>query len=390
MEKVDKIQEYVMRVSLKNENLSDLFKQFEKELLGVNPLEAFDVFRTINLENYEEVEILTFLDKIVHVFYDSLRRSKPNYENLHPYIDEMLQDNRLLEKAFDKIRPLMTKLDIMNVRHEMVELLNELKQFYPHYEKKENLLFPLLESKHDRFHGLSIMWALHNEIKKDIDNSLILLSTQSAIKQDLIESISQLFFDMLGLVQKEEYILIPAALEVLSPTDWEMLHRQTNEFGGVFNTKDIEINQVNSLDFSVDDYTIMTQTGKLKLDQVLMIFNVLEMDMTLVDENNKVCFFTHPKNRIFPRSVSVIGREVKYCHPPQSVHIVEEIVENFRLGKEDKASFWIDIKNRKILIQYFALRDQLNNYKGVLEVSQDITEIQKLEGQQRLAQYHRL
>lgn len=390
MEKIDKIQEYIVRMNRGNENLNNLFKEFEKELLSVHPLEAFDVFQKIKLENFSELEILPFLDKIVHVFFDNLRRTKPNYENLYPYIDEMLQDNRLLEKTFDKIRPLMTKLDILNVRQEMVEILDELKQFYPHYEKKENLLFPLMESKHERFLGLSIMWALHNKVKQEIDDSILLLSQESTSKQELIESISQLFFDMLGLIQKEEYILIPAALEVLSPDQWKDLYGQSAEYNGVFNTRESVQNIESSLDFTFEDYTITTQTGQLKLDQVLMIFNVLEMDMTLVDENNKVCYFTHTKNRIFPRSFSVIGREVKNCHPPQSVHIVEEIVENFRAGKEDKASFWIDMKGRKILIQYFALRDNLSNYRGVLEVSQDITMIQKLEGQQRLAQYAKL
>lgn len=390
MEKIDKIQEYIVRMNRGNENLNNLFKEFEKELLSVHPLEAFDVFQKIKLENFSELEILPFLDKIVHVFFDNLRRTKPNYENLYPYIDEMLQDNRLLEKTFDKIRPLMTKLDILNVRQEMVEILDELKQFYPHYEKKENLLFPLMESKHERFLGLSIMWALHNKVKQEIDDSILLLSQESTSKQELIESISQLFFDMLGLIQKEEYILIPAALEVLSPDQWKDLYGQSAEYNGVFKTRESVQNIESSLDFTFEDYTITTQTGQLKLDQVLMIFNVLEMDMTLVDENNKVCYFTHTKNRIFPRSFSVIGREVKNCHPPQSVHIVEEIVENFRAGKEDKASFWIDMKGRKILIQYFALRDNLSNYRGVLEVSQDITMIQKLEGQQRLAQYAKL
>lgn len=390
MGKIEKLHEYIIRLNQKDERLNDLFKEFEQELLSVSPLEAFDVFRKINKENFSEVEILPFLDKVVHVFYDNLRRTKQHYENQYPYIDEMLNDNRLLEKVFDDIRPLMTKLDIINVRHEMVILLSKLQQFYPHYEKKENLLFPLLEKNHDRFHGLSIMWALHNKIKEDIEQSLLLLKTESSTKQELIEAISQLFFDMLGLIQKEEYILIPASLEVLSPDDWNTLYQQSNEFRGVFNTKEVVDSSVNTLDFTFDDFSIITQTGKLKLDQVMMIFNALEMDMTLVDENNKVCFFTHPKNRIFPRSSSVIGREVKNCHPPQSVHIVEEIVENFRIGKEDKASFWIDMKGRKVLIQYYALRDELKNYRGVLEVSQDITEIQKLEGQQRLAQYAKL
>jgi DUF438 domain-containing protein len=106
--------------------------------------------------------------------------------------------------------------------------------------------------------------------------------------------------------------------------------------------------------------------------------------MTFVDENNKVKFFTRPKDRIFPRSPAIIGRDVDKCHPPQSVHVVHEIIDSFRNGKKDHATFWINIKEKMILIQYFALRDSMGVYKGVLEVSQDITEIRALEGEKRL------
>jgi PAS domain S-box-containing protein len=118
-----------------------------------------------------------------------------------------------------------------------------------------------------------------------------------------------------------------------------------------------------------------------------MIFNTLPVDMTFVDENNKVRFFSRPKDRIFPRSAAIIGRDVKNCHPPESVHVVEEIIDGFRSGERESAQFWIDIKGKKLLIQYFALRNSNGRYQGTLEVSQDITEIQKIEGQKRLLEW---
>ena len=110
----------------------------------------------------------------------------------------------------------------------------------------------------------------------------------------------------------------------------------------------------------------------------------MPVDITYVDEFNKVKFFSTPEKRIFRRTNSIIGREVKNCHPPESVHVVEQIVEAFRNGEKEKASFWIQMKGEFILIQYFAVRDEKGNYRGVVEVSQEITEIRSLEGEQRL------
>lgn len=384
MANTQRIKEYILRLNQQIENPAELYAQYQEDLQSIQPQEAFEVFRDVVKNHYTELEILPFLDKIVHVFYDNLKRIKPTYHNPNPFIAEMIQENELLDEKFNQLRPLFKKLDIPNIRFEMQQILTSLKDFYPHYEKKENLLFPLLEKKDDKFNGLTIMWALHNEIKREIDQSIELLNQSDPNKQSIIELVSSLFFDMLGLIQKEETILFPAALEVLNKEEWDNLSIQMLEYPGAFNFREATLleNEVN-----YGDYTIETETGSLRVDEVMMIFNTLELDMTYVDEHDKVRFFTRPKDRIFPRSAAVIGRDVSNCHPPQSVHIVEEIVENFRQGLQDKAQFWIDMRGRKILIQYFALRDSNKKYRGVLEVSSDITEIQKLQGQQRLAQY---
>ena len=125
-------------------------------------------------------------------------------------------------------------------------------------------------------------------------------------------------------------------------------------------------------------------TGYLLPEQIRWMLNHLPVDITYVDENNKVKYFSSPKKRIFPRTNAIIGRDVKNCHPPESVHVVENIVEAFRNGEKDKAEFWIKMNNEFILIQYFAIRDESGVYKGVIEVSQEVSEIRALEGEQRL------
>jgi DUF438 domain-containing protein len=189
-------------------------------------------------------------------------------------------------------------------------------------------------------------------------------------------SVAMLIFSMLGLVKKEKLILFPSAIETIHKDDWMKMHFQSFDYDFPFIEKPEK-----------GDYTFHSETGELSLDQVFMIFNTLPVDMTFVDENNKVRFFSRPKDRIFPRSPAIIGRDVKNCHPPESVHVVEAIIEGFRTGERESAEFWIDIKGKKLLIQYFALRDSDGRYQGTLEVSQNITEIQKIEGQKRLLEW---
>ena len=125
-------------------------------------------------------------------------------------------------------------------------------------------------------------------------------------------------------------------------------------------------------------------TGYLTIEQIKLIFNHLPVDVTYVDENNKVKYFSTPKKRIFPRTTAIIDREVDNCHPPESVHVVRKIIESFRNGEKDQADFWIKMKGEYILIQYFAVRDELKNYKGVIEVSQEISGIKAIDGEKRL------
>ena len=125
-------------------------------------------------------------------------------------------------------------------------------------------------------------------------------------------------------------------------------------------------------------------TGHLSLEEIKTMINTLPLDITYVDENDRVRFFSNPEDRFFPRSKAIIGRTVQNCHPPESVDTVEKILESFKSGEKDKARFWIQMKGKFVLIEYYALRDQAGNYKGTLEVSQDITELRELEGEQRL------
>jgi DUF438 domain-containing protein len=333
------------------------------------------------------------LDKVINVFYKSLS----SYKWEHPKNDNFLLDLKLENQALiDKtniIKSILKEdIDFNLKKKKLLPKVKELEKFEDHYLKKENILFPYLEKAMPKFEGTSIMWALHDLVREQLKNTITLLEDESSTEKEVNKAIGELFFGKLGIAKKEELILFPSASEVLSHEVWYKMHKQSLEYEFPFIDKNVEqkdnlYKESSQLDIKEGEYKIKTETGELSFEDVLLIFNTLPVDITFVDEYNKVRYFSNNKDRIFPRSPAVIGREVKNCHPPASVHVVEEIVESFRSGKEDLAKFWINLKGRKILIQYFALRDKNDNYKGTLEVSQDITEIQELKGERRLLKF---
>jgi len=133
-----------------------------------------------------------------------------------------------------------------------------------------------------------------------------------------------------------------------------------------------------------DEKKMQLSQGQLSAGQVDLLLKNLPVDITFVDENDRVCYYSDTKDRIFPRSPAIIGRAVQNCHPPKSVHIVEDIVKNFKEKKKDKAEFWIQMDGQFIYIRYFPVYDDGGNYRGVIEVSQEISGIKALEGERRL------
>lgn len=381
--KIERLRQYVLRLQ-SNENGKLLYEEYKPDILSVKPEEVFELFTALK-EDFNEIEILEFVDKLINVFYTPLTERK-SVSQQNALTERLIAENRELSKRFAVIREIMKQPPQDSKFKELKFHLEPLSGFYSHYQLKENVIFPVLEQADARYDGLTIMWALHKQIELDLKQCLSDLSQDSVDIDQFNRNIASLFFDMLGMVQKEELILIPEALRIITDDQWTMLIKQSKEYPPVFSNQDIST-EVEEEPLFYDEGYFKTPTGSLTFEQIAMVFNGLPVDMTYVDENDKVVYFTRPKDRIFPRSAAVIGRHVNNCHPPQSVHVVQDIVKAFKDGSRDIASFWIDFKGRKILIQYFAMRNADNVYKGVLEVSQDITEIQKLEGQRRLLQW---
>ena len=262
-----------------------------------------------------------------------------------------------------------------------------------HYLRKEYLVFPYLEKA-----GIAgppkVMWGVHDEIREKI-----------AAAADLLENVGELDAEQLGIAVeaviepmleqiesmtgKEDRILWPMCLEHLTLRDWEAVRGQWDEFGkGLVEPAGVWLPVLPQLpkkpvELPSDD-AIVLPSGHLSLRQLTAVLNTLPMDITFVDADDRVGFFTEGNDRIFARNRAIIGRRVEDCHPPKSVHIVEQVVEELKSGKRDVAEFWIQMGPRFVHIRYFAVRDEGSDYLGTLEVTQDIAPMRALQGERRL------
>lgn len=290
--------------------------------------------------------------------------------------------DKKLKKLKPKIRELNNFPDNESLKKELLHLLSELEKYCNYYLIKENILFPVIEKHVPEFRCLSVMWSFHDDIKRNLKSAIEELHKNKIDLKVFNRYIGDFFFNTYAIKFREERLLYPLVQEVVSESVLNSLFAESLEIG--FPYFQPEMAESISTEVKTAEDRIDLETGNLTVEQIKLLFNHLPVDITFVDENDKVAYFSSPKKRIFPRTKSIIGRDVHNCHPPESVHVVEQIVDSFRNGKKDIASFWINMKGNKLLIQYFAIRDIEGNYKGVVEVSQEISEIQNLQGEKRL------
>jgi PAS domain S-box-containing protein len=232
------------------------------------------------------------------------------------------------------------------------------------------------------------MWSFHDDIRRDLQNLIRELSSDLFDVKKFNRLTGNVYFNMYAIKFREEAILFPYAVETIRPEILDSLLPESIEMGfPYYNAVPPESSTVPENKEGEFSGKVDLQTGMPDAEQIRLIFNHLPVDITFVDENNKVRYFSTPGKRIFPRSKAIIGRDVNNCHPPESVHVVEEIIEAFRSGKESQASFWIKIKEELVLIRYFAVRDEAGQYRGVIEVSQEVSDIKALEGERRLLEW---
>lgn len=294
----------------------------------------------------------------------------------------------------DIIHALLEELSATDPSEDLQKYTNIFNQLYTiekRFARKENQLFPFLEKK--GWNGPSQgMWSFHDNLRDQFRLIRDYLKTSNLEK--LTTNTPFLVDGIYRLMHVEETVLFPNALDLLEENEWIEMRAGEEEIGWML-AKDpapylpqkyihpSEDFTQREIPFSLEN-TSHYDEGYMTVEQVNLLFRTMPLDLTYVNENDKVIFYNRGKERVFPRSAGIIGREVKFCHPPKSVGTVLKILDEFRKGTKSESSFWINYKERLIYIRYFAVRDADKNYKGVIEMSQDITDIKKIEGEKRL------
>jgi DUF438 domain-containing protein len=261
-----------------------------------------------------------------------------------------------------------------------------------HYVKKEQVLFPLLEKR--GFPGPSqVMWGKHDEVRrllKEARQSLPLSTSEQTVTGIRSRLIDPLTSEVRGMIDKEEKILFPTALERFTQADMETARQAFIDLERDLVNKELPRAGAPaspappSTQPSSDEAGIIFPSGRLTPDALTRILNVLPVDVSFVDARDEVAFFSETADRVFPRPRTVIGRNVRNCHPPKSLHAVEKILQAFKEGRKDSVDFWIALGGKTVYIRYIAVRDDRGTYLGTLEVTQDITALRTLKGEKRL------
>ena len=295
----------------------------------------------------------------------------------HP-IKIYLKENILIKDFLEKLK----NISIHDDFEMFFSIFNNLNEIEKHYVRKENQLFPFIE-KYGWNTTTQYMWTFHDQIREELKEIRIKIEKKDF--EDITFSIKDLIDNINHMILLEETTLFPNAINALSSEDWDEISIGDKEVGYMMDVEYIhpkDDKKRRKIDLATD--AIYFEEGYLTPNQINLIFKHLPLDITYVDENDKVIFYNNGDDRIFPRSPGIIGREVKFCHPPKSVDNVLKILEEFKQGSKDNAEFWINFKDSFIHIRFFAIRDKNKNYKGVMEITQNVSDIKALEGERRI------
>lgn len=366
----------------RGEDRAEVEAEFKRDFAYVTGAEIAQMEYNLVQDGVSVEEIQSLCDVHASLFQGSLAELHQDVLTVNPitiFEEENNEYQVLVEKALKFKQETQLKLTV--VKPYLLDLIEKFRTIDAHYAKKENVFFPFLEK-----HGIEtipqVMWGVDNQIREKLKDAFIALNSS----EDL-DVIMDKFYQMVDMVKemitKENMILFPLLIDTLSENEFKAIAQALeNPESSLYQSKEETVSEEVIETVNGD---IRMSMGHLSTSEVNAILNTLPLDMTFVDANDRVKFVSQGKERIFDRPASVIGRPVHLCHPPQSVHIVKQIVEDLRSGKKDHEDFWINFKGKFVFIRYYAVRNEAAEYLGCLEVTQEISEIRSLSGEKRLA-----
>lgn len=379
-------------------NADEVKERFAELIEGVSPSEISEMEQALIMEGMPVTEVQRLCDVHAAVFKGSIEEiHHPEEIPGHP-VHTLKLENREIERLInEKIKPQIEDFKTNDNNENIFKLLESINLLWDidrHYSRKENLLFPYLE-KYGITAPPKVMWGVDDEIRDGIKDIRKYLADYQGNKKDVIGKLEETISKALEMIFKEENILFPMALDTLVEDEWVRIMNESDDIGYCLTEpsgkwKPARVNVEPRGEEKLGDENskgyIKFETGLLSAKEINEMFNNMPFDITFIDKDDIVKYFTMGKERIFARTKAVIGRTVQNCHPPASVHIVEKMIEDFKSGKKDHEDFWIRMGSLYVYIRYFAIRDDDGTYLGTMEVTQNIQPIKELEGEKRLVE----
>ena len=383
--------------------VEDVKERFGELLDQVGAAEIADIEQTLINEGLPVEEVQRLCDVHVAVFKESLDKQldavvakTEQMSHVAGALDPLKEENRNITRLVKETQEILAKIseatgsDIESLIAEWRDKHNELLKVDQHYSKKENILFPYLE-RYGISGPSSVMWGTHDEIRAQLKEVTQVINNAEGKPggPQLAAEIGNLALPALNaiseMVYKEENILFPLCMETFTEDEWKEITLQLDDpMATTYRKRDTLASAALS---GIGLQGVDLDVGVLTPEQINLVLTHLPIDITFVNEKDEVAYFSLGKERFFERTRAVIGRKVQFCHPPSSMGVVEQILQDFKSGLKDSAEFWINAKGTMLHIRYFAVRDKEGTYRGTLEVTQNITEIQKLTGEKRIYDY---
>lgn len=390
-----------MLLQLHEGTAPEQIKKRLKEILPSIPYnEVVEVEQALIAEDIPVEEIIALCDVHTQVLEGSIDTTKTReIPEGHP-VDIFKHENREIEKEIKSLRNLMDNFRhyaISNVSTTVLQMrsvLNNISDIEKHYLKKEYLIFPFLE-KHGITGPPKVMWGKHDETRRllKIARESLVFDGEASVQELALlvdVAIEPALHSIEEMIMKEEKILFPMCMDTFTEEEWYEIYCQISEIGYCLYDPPVSW-KPEGLSVKTDDNSqanrIVLSTGSFTVEELESILTTLPIDITFVDKDDKVRYFSNTPDRVFTRNRAILGRDVRLCHPPGSVHVVEQIISDFKSGNKNSAAFWINFRNRFVYIEYFALRCKKGEYLGTLEFTQDATKIRSLQGEQRILNY---
>ena len=365
--------------------------RFAEEIGSVDTAELVAIEQSLIEEGLTPEEVTRFCNVHVELVKDGLQEAvSPGSEPAA--VTRLRSENSVIRGLVTRIRGIADSLQegrpLNQVLSELEDELGKLRRVTHHYSLKENTVFPSLEQ-----HGFTgpsqVMWEKDNEVRRmlrSVTEGIGAVDSADGWQRFARETLAPFLDEVDGMVQKEEDILFPAAMERFSQNEWAQVLIALDEGGPSFEAAEQPIAHHAEEAPSLSEGVIQMPSGHVSVAELVPMLNALPVDLTFVDADDRVAYFSEKADRVFMRTRSIIGRKVQNCHPPKSLDAVQRIIDSFKDGTSDSEDFWLTIEGRFIYIRYLAIRSGTGAYLGTMEVTQDATTIRSLEGEKRLAE----